>query len=72
MSSPQMQPQIFFIRFLGLWLKTGEDPIRESGECDAKLPSDAAPTGECAMAPPESLMVDMGPPSSNTSPPKTL
>lgn len=26
---------IFFARFLGLWLKTGELPIRESGEWDA-------------------------------------
>lgn len=26
---------IFLTRFLGLWLKTGEVPIRESGECEA-------------------------------------
>lgn len=67
----QIHLHIFF-RFLGLWLKTGDVPIRESGECETKLPSDAAPPGEGAMAPTDSLMVDMGPPSSNTSPPRTL
>lgn len=31
----QIWLHIFFARFLGLWLKTGDVPIRESGECEA-------------------------------------
>lgn len=32
---PRVWPHIFFARFLGLWVKTGEVPIKESGECEA-------------------------------------